>query len=205
MKKIKLSELLEFGKQDYNSLKLDNKIKEKILEKTIYKKSIFSSILKYSAVFTSFAIFVIVWFVFYQNMQYNENKLINNTEELIEKNNIWIQTKKQENYDIWWGIGWFWLQRATTIGVAGSIAENAWDEWYDVAEKVLISVNIIWMIVIIINLTIFVYLWIVSLLFKTKNNKYKKRKKMLKIVSIIIVITILIMIINLLVYYKLEL
>jgi hypothetical protein len=31
--KIKLQQLLEFGKQDYRSIHLDNDVKEKILEK----------------------------------------------------------------------------------------------------------------------------------------------------------------------------
>jgi len=65
MKKISLKNLFVFWKWEYNSLHLDEKIKEKILEQTVYKVGIFDRFLKYSFVLSSFIIFVFWFFFFY--------------------------------------------------------------------------------------------------------------------------------------------
>jgi len=198
MNKIKLSELLEFGRQDYNSLKLDNKIKEKILEKTIYRKSIFSSIFKYTTVFTSFIIFVIFWVIFYQNMRYFENtswtlsvsknnvsllkikeennrnisvsedRIMNNIPKSVEKDNMWYKSKKMINNNS-----------------LDSLSDSAWWwRWFTVQSSSTLGViwsvseegwnkemqkNIIILLGFILITIILIYLWIK--LFKSKKKK----------------------------------
>ena len=117
MTKIKLSQLLEYGEKEYSSIKLDNKIKEKILEKTIYKKSIFSNIFRYSAVFTSFFILVFFGFLFYNNFYQNKQypTSLNTTQK-----NITTETEKQKiesNLD---------LRKDKNEWAAWSINNNLW-------------------------------------------------------------------------------
>lgn len=94
MEKIKLSSLLEFWKNDTNNLKLDKFVKEQILKKTVYRKSIFSYIVKYSVAFSTMLVIITFYFFYTKNdlsVKKNYNSFLSqevSNEKTIISNNI---------------------------------------------------------------------------------------------------------------------
>ena len=104
MKKIQLSELLKYGKKEYLSTKSDKKLTEKILNKTVYKKSIFSNIFKYKTAFASVFVIIILW-ILYNNFLIEKNNYTNHitiskkTEQNFKTNNT-LQSNKEKKLEL---------------------------------------------------------------------------------------------------------
>ena len=146
MKKVKLSELLSFWKEQYKNLYLDDAVKKQILYKIWVKKKrlIFNRIVYYIPIAIVFIFFLIFGNLFFGN----------------------LFLKKYKNFSLWWekvqkkdevvNYNWFF---GPISNVASEVPRSAVvsEDMYE--EKTSNKKNIILVVVLIVLATLGIYFW----------------------------------------------